>query len=100
MNTLLIVLLFIGVFAIALCGVALMRNNIVYRSRSRRIEVISEIAQKMIWSEDKDTSDSWNVLYKEFEKPTYDQQMYMLGKWSYDAFYPNEPNQQYGEVDE
>jgi hypothetical protein len=87
MTAFFIVLMVILVGALLLCVVALRRNEIIFKARNKRIGLISDLAQELIQEGD----DSWRTLYKDFEKTSYDNQMWMFNKWTYDEFYPDAP---------
>ena len=88
MNTsylVLFALFFAGVFYILL--MVIVRNELVYRMRIRRIDEIHEF---IVNATDTQLFDA--RAYKDFrDGPTYDQMVWDLRKWTYRQFYPDKP---------
>jgi hypothetical protein len=72
----------IGVF------VMLLRNELVFRIRRRRIDAISDACQRDLGRPD--FGALLNARYAELDSPSYGQMVSDLRRWTYRQFYPQE----------
>ena len=76
------ILLDVSCFAVFFCVVMLIRNNLVYKIRRRKLAEVSEKAKSLI-----DTDGNWRQPYSDFDSLSYDKMLWQLHKWTYKSFY-------------
>jgi hypothetical protein len=70
---------------VVLVPVMLIRNRIVHRARTRRIDEISEACKQDI---SRGCLDCWKRRYDELDSQSYDAMLYDFRRWTYRQFYP------------
>jgi hypothetical protein len=74
---------------IFLCIITLIRNQLVFRWRTRKLDEVSEEARALI---DKDDEDFLRP-YRLFDNgPSYSTMVLRWDKWTYSSFYPTKEN--------
>lgn len=68
-------LLWVGAAIVALCVLMLIRNELVYRIRCRRIDWAFQVAPK------------YHERVRQFQSVSYEAMLYDLRKWTYNQFY-------------
>lgn len=59
------------------CGVMLIRNQIVFKVRTKAADYVF-------------SQDNWKQLMEKLDNPTYDKQIWDWRKWKFEHFYPAE----------
>ena len=81
-------ILLILIVILVLCFIILVRNDIIYAIRGRRLGEISDCANKLIIE-----GIEWRKLYEDFERgPSYEELLYNPFNWTYKQAYPNPVN--------
>ena len=77
------IFIFVSYFVIVFCIVMLIRNQLVYKYRMRKIDEVDALAKKLIEQGDI----NYLAPFDTFDKLSYTRMLFQFHKWTYNAFY-------------